>query len=237
MREDFFGCCCTMNNAPGKHRLFVLCCFILIGYMECTALAWFLVVRESTKIVQYQMGIPGDHSASLKRDLRWPRTPPPGWSLPVSEVKHSSGFGIEVIVAVAQTPDTPVHNGIQYIDASVTKMTVTYAGWPWLSTLMERQEEYYWMEPERNTDTWRYVAPFTYTPKSRLTASHFPVLPVWPGTLFNSLLFGMCSWMLVHVPRLVRRYIRQHHGRCPVCGYDMNNLKTSVCPECGSNHV
>lgn len=43
---------------------------------------------------------------------------------------------------------------------------------------------------------------------------------------------GLAVWPRVS-PILMRKRHRLTHGLCPVCGYDLSGIDTSVCPECG----
>ena len=42
------------------------------------------------------------------------------------------------------------------------------------------------------------------------------------------------TWKHTLLPRLWRRRHRLAHGLCPSCGYDMQGLTTTTCPECGN---
>ncbi len=60
---------------------------------------------------------------------------------------------------------------------------------------------------------------------------HFPIRPLWPGFLINTLFYAAVLYTLLVTKRSLtysRRYLKH---RCPTCGYDLKGLTT--CPECG----
>ena len=66
----------------------------------------------------------------------------------------------------------------------------------------------------------------------------FPSYPLWPGFVFNTILFSITAWGLWQVPLAIRRRERRRAGRCMRCGYDLAGLAVgAVCPECGSGGV
>ncbi len=59
-----------------------------------------------------------------------------------------------------------------------------------------------------------------------------PLLPIWPGFVANSLVYGALLWLLF-VSRLGLRWlVRVSRGRCANCGYRLG--KSVICPECGA---
>jgi hypothetical protein len=61
-----------------------------------------------------------------------------------------------------------------------------------------------------------------------------PYLPIWPGLLLNTLFYATLWSILLFAPRAIRRHLRTKHHRCPTCKYDLRNLPTAICPECGT---
>jgi hypothetical protein len=64
-----------------------------------------------------------------------------------------------------------------------------------------------------------------------LDARVLPFVPIWPGFLINTLLYGAVLWLLICGPPALRRSVRLRRGRCPRCGYPAG--ASSVCTECG----
>lgn len=68
----------------------------------------------------------------------------------------------------------------------------------------------------------------------------YPYLPLWPGLLANTAIYGG-AWfvILAGVPagyRLIRARRRSRKGKCATCGYDRTGLADdAVCPECGAS--
>ncbi|MCP3903067.1 MAG: hypothetical protein GY715_05465 [Planctomycetes bacterium] len=60
-----------------------------------------------------------------------------------------------------------------------------------------------------------------------------PLIPIWSGLAFNTLVFATAWLLVLLVPRQVRRLVRRRFGHCPPCGYDLNGVFAPGCPECG----
>lgn len=59
-----------------------------------------------------------------------------------------------------------------------------------------------------------------------------PISPVFPGALYNTLIYtAALAPLLLLIP--LRRAHRRRRGRCPRCNYDMRGIEGG-CPECGS---
>lgn len=61
-------------------------------------------------------------------------------------------------------------------------------------------------------------------------------LPIFPGVLIDSAVYGLAAYGLCAVlPSSVRRAVRRRRGRCVRCGYDRRGLGDgALCPECGA---
>lgn len=59
----------------------------------------------------------------------------------------------------------------------------------------------------------------------------FPLLPIWPGFIGNTLLYALALWLLLAAPFAVRRMVRRRRRRCAACGYPIGS--SAVCTECG----
>ncbi len=77
---------------------------------------------------------------------------------------------------------------------------------------------------------WRPWLMIDRTPGTQY-ASDLPWIPVWRGFLGNTVIYTMCSIVLVKIFSSSRRLYRVHRGCCPVCAYDIAGL--AACPECG----
>lgn len=62
------------------------------------------------------------------------------------------------------------------------------------------------------------------------------ILPVEPrpGLLANTILYGALWFVILLIPRAIRRRIRRARGRCPKCGYSLTGQSAPGCPECGA---
>jgi hypothetical protein len=61
-----------------------------------------------------------------------------------------------------------------------------------------------------------------------------PLRVLWGRLAGDGLVWAGIWWVVVFVPRLVRRAIRRAKGRCPECGYQLGGLPAGArCPECG----
>ncbi len=63
-----------------------------------------------------------------------------------------------------------------------------------------------------------------------------PLIPVWPGVVVNSVLFGAAWYGLLLIPASLRRGRRRRRGACVECGYDRRGIAPeAACPECGTS--
>lgn len=65
------------------------------------------------------------------------------------------------------------------------------------------------------------------------TETWVPVLPLWPGLIANSLIYGLAWCALLATPIAFRRALRRRRGQCVKCGYDCSSSGRK-CPECGT---
>lgn len=72
----------------------------------------------------------------------------------------------------------------------------------------------------------------------RWSPLRLPILPIWPGLIVNSILYGLLcglSWNAARRSFLcVVKRVRVRRGMCGACGYVLEGLSSSVCPECGA---
>ncbi len=60
-----------------------------------------------------------------------------------------------------------------------------------------------------------------------------PLLPLWPGLVANTLIYGLLWWLGLAARRMVICNRRFRRGLCPICRYDLGFNNTAGCPECG----
>jgi hypothetical protein len=62
----------------------------------------------------------------------------------------------------------------------------------------------------------------------------FPLRPIWPAFVLSSGVWSAVWWLLIVVPKWIRRRWRLRRHRCTNCGYLRAGLPPgSACPECG----
>jgi len=64
-----------------------------------------------------------------------------------------------------------------------------------------------------------------------------PYHPLWTGLLLNTTLFTLAWSILLLGPTTLQHYLREHKNRCTTCGYNLHNLKSNRCPECGTTVI
>ena len=87
----------------------------------------------------------------------------------------------------------------------------------------------------------RTYFPFNDRPSGERFIVRFPLTPIWPGFLYNTLFYAALSWLVARLALAAKRGIvghrRTRRGLCPRCAYprpehapDTNPVP---CPECG----
>ena len=59
----------------------------------------------------------------------------------------------------------------------------------------------------------------------------YPLRPIVPGFLLNTLFYAAVLWLLIPGPFTLRRFIRVKRGLCPKCAYPVG--ESDACSECG----
>jgi hypothetical protein len=68
-----------------------------------------------------------------------------------------------------------------------------------------------------------------------LTGHLFPLIPIWPNFLIDTVLYAALWGALLAAFTRLRRRRRLARNLCPNCAYDLKNTPTgSPCPECGT---
>ena len=73
-----------------------------------------------------------------------------------------------------------------------------------------------------------YTVSIRDTPQGRSSRMHRFIFPMW----FTAIVF--VAYPIVALIRGVRRRLRQRHGYCRKCGYNLTGLPEPRCPECGT---
>lgn len=60
-----------------------------------------------------------------------------------------------------------------------------------------------------------------------------PLSPIWSGMVVNALFYSAVFWCGLRGAVAIRRLIRQKHGLCVKCAYDLSASTGLRCPECG----
>ncbi len=118
------------------------------------------------------------------------------------------------------------------------------AGWPWRAWTCRNLG---YMEMTSWTGIMRTGGPGSSETNGGIDLSPFrigipqrswralPYQPLWFGVIGNTLFFASLLWLLVVVPRVLRRMNRHRRGQCTSCGYDLRGADHAVCPECGAS--
>ncbi len=86
---------------------------------------------------------------------------------------------------------------------------------------------------DRRGTAWRTVRRGTVTTHVFGQSRSVPWLVIWPGFVANTLVYSvLCAGAILGLRWLRRRFLRPA-WTCRHCGYDLRNLPSAVCPECG----
>lgn len=61
-----------------------------------------------------------------------------------------------------------------------------------------------------------------------------PLMPMPFGFALDTVLYGSCLFALWTATGTARRFVRRCCGLCTTCAYNLNNLQSERCPECGA---
>jgi hypothetical protein len=70
---------------------------------------------------------------------------------------------------------------------------------------------------------------------SRSVKMLIPYRPIWYGLALSSLFWAVCIGIIHQAYRWLRKTVRGLNGCCTQCGYSLDGLRSSTCPECGSS--
>ena len=63
-----------------------------------------------------------------------------------------------------------------------------------------------------------------------------PTQPIWPALILNTIFYTFIWYLTFGIPGNIRLYSRHKKGLCITCKYNLKNLKSTYCPECGTEH-
>jgi len=64
-----------------------------------------------------------------------------------------------------------------------------------------------------------------------------PLKPYWPGFIIDAAIYGTIWLGIFIIPGRLQHYLRERKNRCTTCGYNLHNLKSNRCPECGTTVI
>jgi hypothetical protein len=97
-------------------------------------------------------------------------------------------------------------------------------GWPLVTMRCERQ-----YDVSRDRLTYSYNTFMT----QQLGARELPLMPIWDALVLSASGWGLCAYLALFGPGMLRRRARGRRGACLRCGYDLRYATRRRCPECG----
>jgi hypothetical protein len=177
----------------------------------------------------------------MARDEEWrnagsdkhpkPETPDVWWDRYVTQPFPEQFGGRTLDEVIEEIPKAPAPANERDIDwRSVARVFIVRAGWPLPCV------RYIGISAYRATIA-DPIVPSDVLGKRLELSVPLPVVPVWPGLAWNTLIFAAAwfflGWSTLFAARRLRRLHRTRHNRCPACGYSLTGVTTNRCPECG----
>lgn len=236
---------------PKRSVLGLACIFVILGAATSLAQTWWSAhFHESNRtqgLIKF-LGFPyiansgRSHSGWLfgpvdehgnrwriRVDLNQRRTP---FQIRYEAIPFGDGTEREVapeeLPGWTRTPDTPTSPQTR----GRLKVVEQVGGWPFLAWRGEYRIDGALTAP-------RCIACFPDRRQvwlgSWTDVTLYPYQPMFPGLIFNTLLYGAALFVIFQTTRhyagRYRRWSRLARGLCPTCKYDIRGLPT--CPECG----
>lgn len=198
----------TRAHSQARRVALTLLVYLTAGLAINVGAAWFACIRPSG---------PSKGPLPSSRDPTWPFEGTSHWPRPDVRFDFSK-WGCVQSIAESADPDGDNHR----------LMSGYHAGWPLTSVV-----GWSTYDREGTYSTHGLVTIGTY-PSRRIW---LPMLPVWPGIVANTALFGGLVFAAVRLTTAFRRHLHRRSGDyCPICGYDLCGLADgSRCPECGED--
>ena len=193
-----------------KRRLLIVAVFLLAGAVVNVAVAWGCA-RWSTVAWTGLYAMYNGDTIALKG------LPPLIWSI-------GRGFGYTEATELAEVPpDEKVVTAGWPVQALRGYAIFERVRWEGPHPLLRRVARPIQARPGTTRLRWAFTVGGVERP--------FPMLPVWPGFIVNTLLYAAVLWLLIPGPFVLRRVIRVTRGLCPACAYPRG--ESDVCSECG----
>lgn len=144
--------------------------------------------------------------------------------VPDYHIYHFRGFGV--------SHDTTVH-----FSANGTDHDIRSSGWPWRSvanTLLNASPTY---PPIAQSAPLVYPSDFPPSPGAPLDHPPIPLAILPFGFMANTALYGFALFVLFLAHRRVVMIIRARRNRCTSCNYDLREIASDRCPECGATRA
>jgi len=160
--------------------------------------------------------------------------------------------GIPAMYMGDVSPDDPVHNPLRRILDRMNEYGSPYPAW---NDLLVRQPDRFPLHAEQWAFGWPCLclmydrrwgasaSPVEVTggfdlgskvkPGVGIEQRVLPYRPIWPGLAANLAAFSIATFFLLTVPWALRRESRRRRNRCVECGYSLDGLRGTSCPECG----
>ena len=218
--------------------------FVLIGALVNFAVAWMCVIAWNPQWIRTL--IPASRQLSTESRELWSHAFGP--SLFIDDVAdmhspqaqaapRSDVFGSQVFQVWEQATAKPGSTRLYLGDAlrpMPPSMVVIRAGWPLRAFECRIITEPRGMPRNMTTATrggFTLRQPAAGGPGS--ARIDLPYVPMLRGFTINTILYAALARGLSFAPGAIRRVLRDRHGRCTNCGYDLRGVSHHACPECG----